>query len=170
MAPFEGVGGVGRSEAAASLVGFEAFVRGDGERLRRVLVARHGVELGSEMTADALAYGWEHWERLADMDNPVGYLYRVARSMGRRRRRWGRPAPFPPERLTEPPLPTDPGLHRALARLNLDQRTCVVLVHVFGWSYADVAAAADMTTGAVRNHVHRGLQNLRTQLEGKHES
>jgi DNA-directed RNA polymerase specialized sigma24 family protein len=145
---------------------FDAFVQVEGERLRRVLVARHGVDIGSDLAAEALAYGWEHWVRVGVMDNPVGYLFRVAESGARRHRRWRRSAPFPPERPLEVSLPADVGLHRALARLGLDQRACVVLVHVFGWSYADVAAVLALTVPAARNHVHRGLRNLRAMLEG----
>jgi hypothetical protein len=29
---------------------------------------------GRDAAADALAYGWEHWERIKDMKNPIGYL------------------------------------------------------------------------------------------------
>lgn len=144
---------------------FDEFVDVDGERLRRVLVARHGVHDGNDLTADALTYAWEHWPRLSTMAHPIGYLYRVAQTNARVRRRWGRPAPYPPE-----PHADDEGLGgelgRALSRLPLNQRTCVVLVHVFGWSYVDVAVVLDCTTGSVRNHVHRGMRALRAQLGG----
>ncbi len=43
--------------------------------LRRALTGRLGGELGREVAA--LAYGWEHWERVQGMDNPTGYLYQV---------------------------------------------------------------------------------------------
>jgi len=34
---------------------------------------------GREVAQEALEYGWEHWERLRSMENPVGYLYKVGR-------------------------------------------------------------------------------------------
>src|SRR5690242_14275149 len=74
---------------------FAAFAQREGTRLRRVLVAHYGVELGADAAADALRYGWEHWDRVGSMTNPVGYLYRVAQSSVRRQRRWHRVAPFP---------------------------------------------------------------------------
>lgn len=154
------------TEPVAAEAGFDGFARDVGDRLRRVLVARCGVHDGCDLAAEALLYAWEHWDRVREMDNPAGYLYRVALTSGRKRRRWARPAPFPPELPHEPSGPTDPGLGRALARLNASQRTCVVLVHVFGWSYADVAEVIDAPVTSVRNHVHRGLRNLRQQLEG----
>ena len=144
---------------------FDAFATDAGDRLRRVLVARHGVDVGSDLTADALAYAWEHWGRVRALANPVGYLYRVAESAGRRHTRWRRPDPYPPERPLGPPDPGDDGLHVALAGLSLDQRTCVVLVHVFGWSYGDVADVLELSVASVRNHLHRGMSNLRAVLE-----
>jgi len=36
------------------------------------------------VTAEALAYAWENWDRLSSMKNPVGYLYRVGQSRARR--------------------------------------------------------------------------------------
>jgi hypothetical protein len=49
------------------------------------LAAAAGIEAGREATAEALAYGWEHWDRVGSMENPVGYLYRVGRSKARKR-------------------------------------------------------------------------------------
>jgi len=53
-------------------------------RLRRGLVPVLGVDLATDAAAEALAYGWEHWDRVGDMDNPAGYLYRVGRDRARR--------------------------------------------------------------------------------------
>ncbi len=66
-------------------------------RLRPALVARHGVETANDLCADAIAYAWENWDRVRGLDNPVGYLYRVAMSRARRYRRWRRPVSLPAE-------------------------------------------------------------------------
>lgn len=144
---------------------FDEFVATSGERLRRALVARHGVDDGCDLASEALEYAWEHWARIADMENPVGYLYRVAENAGKKRARWRRPAPFPIDDAVAPDAPVDETLPRALGQLNAAQRTCVVLVHVFGWSYADAARVLDIPVSSVRNHVHRGLRSLRELLE-----
>jgi hypothetical protein len=65
---------------------FEMFFTDAEPRLRRALVAALGGDRGREATAEALAWAWEHWERLRPMTNPVGYLYRVGRSRTRGRR------------------------------------------------------------------------------------
>jgi hypothetical protein len=68
---------VGDKEGLGS---FTAFFREAEPRLRRALIAAVGAERGREATSDALAYAWEHWERIEDMENPAGYVYRVGRS------------------------------------------------------------------------------------------
>ncbi len=42
-------------------------------RLLRALVARYGLEVRREVTADATAWGWEHREHFETMTNPAGY-------------------------------------------------------------------------------------------------
>ena len=148
-----------------SRVSFDEFVRTDGVRLRKALVARHGLDEGCDLAAEALGYAFEHWDRLAAMANPVGYLYRVAENSGRRRARWRRAWPFRVDAATVDALPVDPGLQRALARLRPAHRASVVLVHCFGWSYDDTATALGVPVSTVRNHVHRGLTTLRNLLE-----
>lgn len=65
---------------------FTEFVKQVEPRLRRALPVAYGIERGAEATADALAYAWENWERIEQMDNPAGYLYRVGRSRARPRK------------------------------------------------------------------------------------
>lgn len=161
-------------EAVAAAPSFDSFVAGPGERLRRVLAAHYGVEVGNDVHADALAHAWEHWERVESMENPVGYLYRVAQSATRRHRRWTRDVDLPVERPAAvgddaPALPVDAGLHRALAGLTVEQRTCIVLVHVYDWTYRDAAEALGLPVTTVRNHLHRGLARLRRLLEDHHD-
>lgn len=56
---------------------FTAFFREAEPRLRRALTAAVGAEAEPDAAAEALSYGWQHWDRIAAMDNPVGYLYRM---------------------------------------------------------------------------------------------
>ena len=62
----------------------------------------------------------------------------------------------------------DHALHVMLANLPLRQRTAVVLVHVYGWSYQDVADLIGRSLSDVRNDVHRGLTALRATMEDSH--
>jgi RNA polymerase sigma factor (sigma-70 family) len=136
-----------------------------GGRLRRVLIAHYGLRVGPDAAADALAWAWEHWDRVRQMRNPVGYLYRVGQSAARRHRRGDRRVVLPPERLGEASTPTtEPLLDAALASLKPRQRVAVLLVHGLDWTYADAAHAMGITVSAIRNHVHRGLKRLRREL------
>ena len=63
---------------------FTDFVREVEPRLHTALIALMGTDKAREATADALLWAWEHWDRVETMDNPGGYLYRVARTKARR--------------------------------------------------------------------------------------
>lgn len=63
---------------------FDDFVREAERRLSFAYAAAYGPDLGAEATAEAIAYAWEHRDRLNEMANPFGYLYRVGQSRVRR--------------------------------------------------------------------------------------
>ncbi len=141
---------------------FDAYVAAAAPRLRAGLVAAYGSDVGLDAAAEALAYAWEHWDRLSTMTNPSGYLYRVGQSAARRGRR------VPP--LVPPPSPIDvpefePGLLPALQQLSESQRVCVVMVHGFGWGPTEIAELLDVNVSTVRSHVSRALASLREALE-----
>lgn len=141
---------------------FTSFVRETEPRLRAALVAHFGPDRGREATAEALAYGWEHWERIRSMSNPAGYLYRVGQHTGFRRSR--RPmfpsTPVHTEPTVEPALPT------ALADLSRRQRTAVILIHCYSWTPTEVAEFLGISVSTVRNHLERGMSRLRSAIGG----
>jgi RNA polymerase sigma-70 factor (ECF subfamily) len=140
---------------------FESFVRETGPRLRLALISAYGPEVGSEATAEALAYGWEHWGRLQEMENPAGYLYRVGQSRSRRFLR--RHPKLPPPRPQSEPL-VEPGLPGAVAGLSRAQRTCVLLVHGYGWSTRETADVLGLAPSTVQRNSERAIRSLRDQL------
>ena len=108
LGPYMGVahgGGAVRASGSeqngpvSSLDGFEAFVAAHERRLRQALTAVFGIDRGREMAADAFVYAWEHWDRVAGMVNPAGYLFVVGRNQHRRRFR---------NRLTKPVFDVGP--------------------------------------------------------------
>ena len=157
--------GFGDGQTVGAMAGsFDSFVARDGERLRRALVATYGVEVGCDVWAEALAWAWEHWERVEGMDQPVGYLFRVGQSASRRHRRWARPLALAPERSIPDAGDSGAELAEALARLTPRQRTVAVLVHGYGWSYGEVAEATAVSVASVRNDLHRAMKRLRREL------
>jgi DNA-directed RNA polymerase specialized sigma24 family protein len=142
---------------------FTDFVRKVEARLKHALVALYGFDHGVEATAEALAYAWEHWNRVSAMDNPAGYLYRVGRSKTRRIRR---PIPVLPP-VPAPAMPTvEPGLPEAISRLSDRQRVAVMLVHAFGWTQAEAGQLMGIAATSVQKHLERGLAKLRTAIGG----
>ena len=136
-------------------------------RLRRALVARYGLDVGSEVAAEAVAWGVEHAELLEAMENPAGYLYRVGQSAARRwlRRRVTVIFPREPEWPDAADLPGD--VFEELRRLKPDHRVAVLLVHGYGFTYQEVADLLEVSEAAVNNYVHRGLKTLRARLEDR---
>lgn len=143
-------------------VTYEEFVQRDGARLRAGLVAAYGPDVGADAAAEALAYGFEHWDRLGPMANPAGYLYRVGQSEARRH---FRPVGYLPV-APAPGMPHfEPGLAPALEALTEPQRVGVVLVHALGWTLREAAELLDVDVSTLRTHIARAMTKLRTALE-----
>jgi len=140
---------------------FVRFVETTGPRLHRALVARFGWEDGREAAAEALAFAWEHRLELAEMDNPVGYLYRVGANRSRSRRKTR--VLFPEPATQEPWF--EPQLGQGLAALPERQRVAVVLIHGYGWSSSEVADVTGLKRSTVQTHLERGLARLRKHLK-----
>jgi RNA polymerase sigma factor (sigma-70 family) len=157
-------GSVAMVDTVESLA-FSRFVDDHGIRLRRVLTARYGVETGGDVYADALAWAWQHWDRLEPMQNPVGYLYRVAQSSSRPHRRWLQRNSFPARMPERWHVDEDSALFQSLGSLTEPQRVSVLMVHGYNWSYSEVADVLGCSVASVTNHVHRGLNALRRQLK-----
>ena len=51
---------------------FDTFVAGCEGRLRAALTATLGADVGPDAAAEALAHGWQNWDRVRSMGNPVG--------------------------------------------------------------------------------------------------
>lgn len=167
------------------LVGSELRrVRGDGQdvlpellvgvepRLRRALVAAYGPQAGLEATADALAWGWEHLDRLEQVDNRAGYLWRVAQTSLRRQRRRANfevPAGVV-ARSGDGAGDVDDGmwdsaLVGALRKLSLHQRVAVVLVDAYQYQLSEASDVLGCSISTLRNHLARGRASLRARLE-----
>jgi len=143
---------------------FSIFLGDVEERLRRVLIARYGPEVGREAAAEALVYAWEHWAKLDKMNNPGGYLYRVGQSRARKFRSKTRPLQGDPiANIPEPWF--EPSLAESLDRLSPKQRTAVMMIHGYGHTFEETAQALGVTRSTVQRHVERAMVKLRTDLE-----
>lgn len=139
--------------------GFDEFVRQTEPRLLRALAGHVATDGVRDAAAEAYAHAWEHWERVQAMENPMGYVFRVAQSRSRRRLTGRLPAPDA-SRAPE----VEPGLVSAMRSLPTQQRSAVWLVHGCGFTYGETAEALGISASAVGTHVSRALLALRSTL------
>lgn len=147
--------------------GFAEFFVATEPRMRQALVATYGPVDGREATVDALSWAWEHFDRVVEMEHPLGYLFRVGQTAVRRFGGRLLPVESLVDRFAHLPE-ISPELLPALGRLPEQQRTVVVLVHAFGWTQADVAALLEVSPSTVHQYLSRAVDRLRSELEVRH--
>lgn len=153
-----------------SVDSFTKFTRDAEPGLRRALTAGFGSEVGREAAAEALAYGWQHWERVEGLANPAGYLFRVGQNKARRliagraRRRMGRSPWSGHDEIVFAEPWVEPSFGPAWGRLSDRQRIVVGLIHAFDWSYGEVAELLGISRSSVQSYEKRAMQKLRRDL------
>lgn len=138
---------------------FDAFARGARPQLRRALVGAVGIDRADDAVASALEWAYSHRSKLQELDNPMGYLFRVGQSSVRDRRPV-RLLPAAPVELPE----IEPGLIPALRALPQNERIAVWLAHGCGWTHAEIAVALGVERTTASTHVSRALARLRNHL------
>src|SRR5436190_1138157 len=58
-------------------------------------------------------------------------------------------------------------IERAIARLRPEYRACILLRHVEGFSYEEIAQTLDLPLGTVKTYIHRARNELRSYLEDR---
>lgn len=141
---------------------FRGFVTVSEPRLRQALSASLGTQVGRDATADALSYAWENWQRIQNMENPMGYLYAVGRDRGRKSLASKQPVFYSVDSAHLPWV--EPSLPSALEGLPDRQREVVVLLHCYQWTMSEVADLLNISKSTVQNHAERGLESLRVSI------
>ena len=60
-------------------------------------------------------------------------------------------------------------IERAIARLRPEYRSCILLRHIEGYSYEEIADVLDLPLGTVKTYIHRARNELREYLEDRRE-
>jgi RNA polymerase sigma-70 factor (ECF subfamily) len=60
-------------------------------------------------------------------------------------------------------------IEQAIARLRPEYRACILLRHVEGHSYEDIAQILELPLGTVKTYIHRARNELRSQLADRRE-
>jgi RNA polymerase sigma-70 factor (ECF subfamily) len=129
----------------------------------------------ADVTQDALVAAWRDLSGLRDADRFEAWLHRVlVRTCHREARRERRQRTA---EVRELPIDKTPGhdelpqvanrdeLERGFRRLNVDERTIIVLHHIEGLALAEVADVMGLPLGTVKSRLHRSLQTMRAALE-----
>ena len=129
-----------------------------------------------DLAQDTFVRAFVHFERF-DAERPVlPWLIAIARRLCldvlRRRKVMSRIDAMP---IGPPPAPTPEGeaalreqlgrLERALDDLDEGPREAIILFHIEGMSYRDIAAALEVPLGTVMTWLHRGRAQLKKTVE-----
>ncbi len=133
---------------------FASWYRNEHPRLLAAMtIVTNDLHVAQDVTAEAFARALAAWKRVANMESPTGWTYRVALNVARRRarraaleqralRRMPPPAEGPPpERAIE--------LWDAVSALPPRARTAIALRYAAGLSEAEVAEAMHVKVGTV---------------------
>lgn len=154
----------------AEQAGFADFFRAEYETLLRAIYLISGSrDEAEELAQDALVKACERWDRVREMENPAGYLYRAAvnkrRSVARRLRLAAQRAFSlrPPDVIAQ--SDDRDQIRRALALLPEGQREAIVLVEWLGLTDAEAGRVLGVSAGAVRVRISRAKASLRPLME-----
>lgn len=134
-------------------------------------------DTAAELVDEAMLRAFQRWERVAGMDAPAAWVWRVAVNLARSRHRRTAVARRAWSRLVgdlrhEPPPTADPPrdarIRRAVVDLPDRQREALVLRHYLELSVAETAARMDASEDAVRSLTKRAVAALRDEFLPQH--
>jgi RNA polymerase sigma factor (sigma-70 family) len=147
---------------------FEAFFTAERARLFGALVVMTGDRAeAEEILQDAFLTVWERWERVAAMEEPVGFLYRTAMNLFRKRLRRAAVAVRKAVHL----LPRGDELAevelrdeavRLLERLTPRERAAIVVTAYLGYSSEEAGELLGIQATTVRVLTNRARASLRS--------
>lgn len=147
---------------------FEAFYRRAWPEVYRAAAVTVGEsELAREATDEAMTRAYGRWTVVSAMENPDGWVYRVAVNWARskqRRRKLARATQVRTlEGLHVDQLP-DPDLYEAIASLSQPQKEVVVARYLLDMSESATAEAFGLPKGTVKSRLSRALDTLKEKL------
>lgn len=149
----------------------DTFRRCYAPMVRTLAVAAGNREVAADCVQEAFTRAYVRWARVSRLEDPAGWIRHVAvnrmrdhfRKIERGRRAIDRLAP---QVETTAPPPEEPSeLAALLASLPVQQRIVAALFYVDDLSVAEIAAAMQLSDGAVKYHLHAARRTLREALE-----
>jgi len=157
--------------ANAAGVSFDEFFAAHSATLyRRMRLVTRDHHEAEEVVQDAFLSIYEHWDRVAGIPDPVGYLYRTAfnawKKRSRRAARAIRNVFMPPSETDEfAAADTRTIVGEALDNLTPRQRAAVVLTDLMGFSSEQAGDILGIRAVTARVLASQGRATLRARLE-----
>jgi RNA polymerase sigma-70 factor, ECF subfamily len=159
------------ADAASTVEAFETFFVAERVRLLGALIVMTGNKAeAEELLQDAFLKVWERWDRVAAMENPIGYLYRTALNLHRRRLRRASVAMRKAFNLL-PNVDELAGVDtrdeavRLLGRLTPRERAAIVITAYLGYSTEEAGQLMGIHANTVRVLTGRARATLRAAEE-----
>jgi RNA polymerase sigma factor (sigma-70 family) len=156
----------GDRETSATRLSFDDLFLDQHDRLYRALYFITGSSADAEeLMQDAFLKLWERWDMIR-IDDPVGYLFRVAMNGFRMRARRARIAArrvihLEPSRDPYDDIELRDDVRRMLLGLPPRQRAALVLTEIFGYSSEQAASILGVRPTTVRVLASQGRATLR---------
>ena len=157
----------GEGETSAAPRTFDDLFLDEHDRLYRALYFITGSSADAEeLMQDAFLKVWERWDRIHTIEDPVGYLFRVAMNGFRMRARRARVAArrvvhLEPARDPFDDIELRDDVRRLLLSLPARQRAALVLTEIFGYSSEQAAQILGIRPTTVRVLASQGRAALR---------
>jgi RNA polymerase sigma-70 factor (ECF subfamily) len=159
------------SETLEASRSFETFYDAESRTLfRRLWLVTGNRAEAEELMQDAFLKVWERWEHVGVMDDPVGYLYRTAMNLFRKRYRRAvlgirRSMGLAPSRDDFADAEDREIVRRVLSTLPPRQRAALVLTEMLGFSPNDAGRALGVQASTIRSLSHQGRESFRRAME-----
>src|ERR1700694_290205 len=163
-----------RMDVGVTRADFERLLRELRPKLHRYCARMTGSVIdGEDAVQDALVKAIDAFPRLASIENPEAWLFRIAHNaaldcLRRRARREAGRADEDVAMIAEPSSRTDERIAaaaslRTFMRLPVGQRSSVILMDVLGYSLEEIGGVLDARLPLVEAKLHRGRARLREE-------
>jgi len=150
---------------------FEAFYQAEARTLfRRLWLVTGNRAEAEELMQDAFLCVWERWDRVGGLDDPLGYLYRTAMNLFRKRYRRAmlsvrRTVGLAPSNDDFSDADDRHIVRRVLATLPPRQRAALVLTEMLGFTSKEAGDALGVTDATIRSLTRHGRDAFRKVME-----
>jgi DNA-directed RNA polymerase specialized sigma24 family protein len=159
--------GVGAKEKEFS----DCFLVTHDRVFRALLAVARDRTVAEDALGDAYLKAWQHWDQVRTLDNPTGWIVRVA--INSSISHWRRLRRFVPlvgaARPAGQELTSDPDVLLAVAALPMRQRQVVALRLLIGFSTAETAGILGIAQGTVTAHLYTAVRAVRASLGDREE-